>query len=84
MLLVSEYSTHHMLIENDFVCTPNHTPTISPLSSPPRIERLRLFDTPHTPKTLLRRSSMSEREEDQPQEGTPPGPCITTLPSRYN
>uniref|UniRef100_A0A1X7UF81 Wee1-like protein kinase n=1 Tax=Amphimedon queenslandica TaxID=400682 RepID=A0A1X7UF81_AMPQE len=36
--------------------------SLSPLSSPPRIDRLRLFDTPHTPMTLLRRSSMSEND----------------------
>lgn len=43
-------------------CTPDCTPSTSPLSSPPRIERLRLFDTPYTPKSLLRRSSMTETE----------------------
>lgn len=44
------------------------TPSTSPLSSPPRIERLRLFDTPYTPKSLLRRSSMTETESSSSLE----------------
>ena len=46
--------------------SPVHTPSSSPLSSPPRIERLMLFDTPHTPKSLLRRSTISENQPTIP------------------
>lgn len=47
--------------------SPVHTPSSSsPLSSPPRIERLMLFDTPHTPKSLLLRSSISENQPTIP------------------
>ena len=32
--------------------------------SPPHIEQLRLFDTPHTPKSIIRRSSMARLPRD--------------------
>lgn len=44
-----------MNLEREFF-SPHHQ------SSPPNIERLRLFDTPHTPRSLVRRSSASSRQ----------------------
>lgn len=32
--------------------------------SPPHIEQLRLFDTPHTPKSIIRRSTMARLPRD--------------------
>ena len=62
-----KFALNPLCLENEFshsslspYKTPVHTPYSSPLSSPPRIERLRLFDTPCTPRSLLRKSNITE------------------------
>ena len=68
--LSSSSPLHPVSLEKEFAlvpsqcftpsCTPIHTPSSSPLSSPPRVDRLRLFDTPHTPKSLIKRASAND------------------------